>query len=47
MEALIRVPDSPGVHTVEVDLVNEHARWFGVTARADLAVATRWGRFAL
>ena len=47
MEALIRVPDSPGRHTVEVDLVNEHARWFGVTARADLAVATRWGRFAL
>ena len=47
MEALIRVPDSPGVHTVEVDLVNEHARWFGVPARADLAVASRWGRFAL
>ena len=47
MEALIRVPDSPGVHTVEVDLVNEHARWFCVAARADLAVASRWGRFAL
>jgi hypothetical protein len=47
MEALIRVPDSPGVHTVEVDLVNEHARWFGVSARAELAVASRWGRFAL
>jgi hypothetical protein len=47
MEALIRVPDSPGMHTVEVDLVNEHARWFGVPARAELAVASRWGRFAL
>jgi len=47
MEALIRVPEGPGVHTVEVDLVNEHARWFGISARADLAVATRWGRFAL
>lgn len=47
LEALIRVPSGPGLHTVEVDLVNERARWFGSPARADLMVASRWGRFAL
>jgi hypothetical protein len=47
LEALIRVPSEPGMHTVEVDLVNERARWFGSPAQADLMVASRWGRFAL
>jgi hypothetical protein len=47
LEALIRVPSAPGMHTVEVDLVNERARWFGSPAQADLMVASRWGRFAL
>jgi len=47
LEALIRVPSMPGMHTVEVDLVNERARWFGSPAQADLMVASRWGRFAL
>jgi hypothetical protein len=46
MEALVRVPKSPGLYTIEVDLVNERARWFGCVARADLLVATRWGRYA-
>jgi hypothetical protein len=46
MEALVRVPKSPGLYTIEVDLVNERARWFGCLARADLLVATRWGRYA-
>ena len=40
-------PGRPGMHTVEVDLVNERARWFGCPRRADLVVASRWGRFAL
>jgi hypothetical protein len=46
MEALVRVPRNHGLHTIEVDLVNERARWFGCVARADLLVATRWGRYA-
>lgn len=46
-EAVVRVPDLPGHHTVEVDLVNERARWFGCVARSDLIVATRWGRYAV
>ena len=47
LEVLIRVPGEPGMHTVEVDLVNERARWFGCPGRADFMVASRWGRFAL
>jgi hypothetical protein len=47
LEALVRVPGVPGAVTVEVDLVNERARWFGKPARADLVVATRWGRHAV
>lgn len=46
MEALVRIPADPGSHTIEVDLINERSRWFGRAARADLLVATRWGRFA-
>jgi hypothetical protein len=46
-EAVVRVPDAPGHHTVEVDLVNERSRWFGCVARSDLIVATRWGRHAV
>jgi hypothetical protein len=47
VEAVVRVPAAPGAHTVEVDLVNERSRWFGCVARADLMVATRWGRHAV
>lgn len=46
VEALVRVPGVPGHHTVEVDLINERARWFCCVARSDLIVATRWGRHA-
>jgi hypothetical protein len=46
VEAVVRVPDAPGHHTVEVDLINERSRWFGCPARSDLVVATRWGRHA-
>jgi hypothetical protein len=46
LEALVQVPDDPGIRTIEVDLINERSRWFGCVARADLLVATRWGRYA-
>jgi hypothetical protein len=46
VEALVRVPSSPGTYTVDMDLVNERGRWFGCATSFDLAVTTRWGRFA-
>ena len=46
MEVLVRIPDAPGVYVMEVDLVNEGVRSFGCLVRADLLVATRWGRYA-
>ena len=46
VEALVSVPGSPGTYTVDVDLVNERGRWFGCAISFDLAVTTRWGRFA-
>lgn len=46
MEALVPIPDRPGAFTLEVDLVNERGGWFGCRTRADLLVASRWGRYA-
>jgi hypothetical protein len=43
----VRVPPQPGVYTIEVDLLNEHARWFGCATTTELTVATRWGRYVL
>lgn len=45
MEALVQIPNAPGLHTLEVGLVNERGQWFNGSARADLLVATRWGRY--
>jgi hypothetical protein len=47
VEALVRVPHVAGRYDVEIDLLNERARWFDCAIRTDLAVATRWGRYAL
>ena len=46
-EAVVRVPAQPGVYTIEADLLNEQARWFGCVTTAELTVATRWGRYAV
>lgn len=46
VEALLRVPSHPGRFDLVVDLVNERGRWFDRAARADMLVATRWGRYA-
>lgn len=46
MEGLIQIPTSAAPHTIEFDLVNQRGRWFGCGGRADLLVASRWGRFA-
>ena len=46
MEALVQIPSTAGSVELEVDLVNERGRWFGCSGRADLLVATRWGRYA-
>ena len=46
-EAIVEIPDQPGRYTVQVDLLNERSRWFGCVTTSELAVATRWGRFAL
>ena len=46
-EAMVEIPDHPGRYALEVDLLNERSRWFGSVATSELAVATRWGRYAL
>jgi hypothetical protein len=46
MEALVRIPAGPGRFELVVDLVNERGRWFDRPDRAELIVATRWGRYA-
>ncbi|HEY5878870.1 MAG TPA: hypothetical protein VIU11_08165 [Nakamurella sp.] len=46
MEALVRVPAAPGRFDLVVDLVNERGRWFEHPDRAEMIVATRWGRYA-
>lgn len=45
VEALVPVPDAVGRYTLEVDLVNERARWFDRPTRATVTVADRWGRY--
>lgn len=47
VEAHVPIPAAPCRVAVEVDLINERSRWFGSPTRAELTVATRWGRFAL
>ncbi len=37
----IVAPPAPGRHTLEVDLVHEHVRWFGCAARLELEVVSR------
>ena len=34
-------PDEPGHYTLEVDLIHEHVRWFGLPARLDVEVRAR------
>jgi len=34
----IAVPDEPGRHMLELDLVHEHVRWFGAGLRLTLDV---------
>jgi hypothetical protein len=34
-------PDEPGRHTLELDLIHEHVRWFGRPARLDVDVRAR------
>ena len=46
MEVLVRVPAAPGQFDLVVDLVNERGRWFDHPDRAEMIVATRWGRYA-
>jgi hypothetical protein len=46
-EAVVRIPSQPGTYTIEADLLNERGRWFGCSTTSELAVATRWGRYAL
>lgn len=46
LEALVRIPAAPGRFELVVDLVNERGRWFDRPERAELIVATRWGRYA-
>lgn len=35
---LVQPPGSPGIHTIEIDVVHEHVRWFDCVLRADVAV---------
>ena len=46
MEALVRIPTAPGRFDLVVDLVNERGRWYDRPDRAEMIVATRWGRYA-
>lgn len=46
VEALVRIPATSGRFELVVDLVNERGRWFDRPDRAELIVATRWGRYA-
>ena len=46
VEALVRIPSTAGRFELVVDLVNERGRWFDRPDRAEMIVATRWGRYA-
>jgi hypothetical protein len=36
-----------GRYDVEIDLINERSRWFGINHQFELMVADRWGRYSV